>query len=72
VIFAEIGSAVAADAIFHDADTIHIETANDRAARCAWRVGRAGDAGLVVQKIAERGAALRRISSLGTTVTVAN
>jgi hypothetical protein len=55
VIFAEIGSAVAADAIFHDADTIHIETANDRAARCAWRVGRAGDAGLVVQKIAERG-----------------
>ena len=72
MIFAEVRSAVAADAVFDDADAIDVETPDDRPARGARRKAGAGNAGLGKQEIAERGAAWRRISSFGTTVTVAN
>ena len=73
MVLAQVGRAIGADAVFLDAHAIDVEAANDRPAGGAGRKARAGDAGLC--RTAGRRASpapLRRMSSLGTTVTVAN
>ena len=72
MILAEIGRAIGADAVFLDADAVDVETADDRPAGGAGREARAGNAGLAEQRSPSVAAPLRRISSFGTTVTVAN
>ena len=72
MIFAEIGGAAGAGAVFDDADAVDVEAADDRPARGARRKAGAGDAGLGEQEIAKLALPWRRISSFGTTVTVAN
>ena len=72
MVFAKIGSAASVGAVFDDADAVDVEAADDRPARSAGCEAGAGDAGLGEQEIAKLGGAWRRISSLGTTVTVAN
>ena len=58
MVFAQIGDAAGVGAVFEDADAIDVEAANDRPARGARRKGRAGNAGLGKQEIAQLGGAL--------------
>ena len=59
VILAQLRDAARADAVFLDAHPIGVEAAHDRAARCARRKARAGDAGLGEQHVAECAAGVR-------------
>jgi hypothetical protein len=72
MVFAEIGCAAGGYAVFENADAIDVETPDDWAAGRARRKAGSGNAGLGKQQIAKLPPPSRRISSFGTTVTVAN
>ena len=54
MVFAKIGHAAAADAVFDNTDPVDVEAADDRPAGRARRKARSGHAGLGEQQIAER------------------
>ena len=72
MVFAEIGGAASVGAVLDDADAIDVEAPDDRPARGAGREGEPVMPGFENRRSPSWAVPSRRISSFGTTVTVAN